>query len=117
MREPSGSLESDSGDTTTMKTPGAIIAAAIIVGASNAGIALANWVLQDRYELSTTVNGEDMIGWRLNKRTGRVVVCELARNPSASAVPPGDDPFADFPAVKGSRNRPVDKVVVECGSE
>jgi hypothetical protein len=95
-------------------TPGAIILAAVIIGLSIVGAALGSRYLEGRYELSTTGNGDTPLGWRLDRRTGAVVVCELAKDPRAI----GDDNiFAHLPPVMGARTRTVDKVMVECGYE
>jgi hypothetical protein len=96
-----------------VNTPIAIIIASAIIGASIVGATVATFYLWDRYELATT-GGDTALGWRLNRRTGAVVVCELAKNP---AIPKGTNMFADMPEVAGSRDRPVDKVVVQCGYE
>jgi hypothetical protein len=102
-----------------MKTPIAVIIASAIIGPSIIGAGLEDYYLKDRYELSTTVSSDTALGWRLDRRSGIVTVCELAKNRSISADPPGNDPFADLhlPPVKGSRNRPVDDMTVDCGYE
>jgi len=101
--------------------PTAIIIASVVVGLSIVGTGLGSHYLADRYELSVDANSGPL-GWRLYKRTGAVVVCELAKNLAAKAPPPGPNPFAEWateplPPIKGSRYREVDKVIVECGYE
>jgi hypothetical protein len=100
-----------------LRTPGAIIVAAVIVGLSVIGAAVGNRLLEGRYELVVADNNGGLLGWRLNKRTGDVAVCELAPNPFAAPARAKDDPFADAPPLAGSRSRVVDKLMVECGFE
>ena len=100
-----------------LRTPGAIIVAAAIVGLSVVGTAVGNRVLEGRYELVVADNNGGPLGWRLNKRTGVVTICELAPNPLVAPAPAKDDPFADAPPLAGSRSRVVDKLIAQCGYE
>ena len=88
-----------------------------IIGLSIVATGLGSHYFADRYELSVATANGDAIGWRLNKRTGVVTICELARDPRAALPPSPDNPFAIFPPVMGSRSRQVDKVMVQCGYE
>jgi len=81
----------------TLNTPLAIVGAAFIIG----GCLLASDYFE-RYQIATTVSNDTPTVWRLNKRTGQVVVCELARNPN---------PFEQM----DTTDNMVDKLVVQCG--
>jgi hypothetical protein len=90
-------------------SPGAaILVGSGIIGLSVLATPVVNHYLSDRYELATTIDNETALGWRLDKRTGAVTVCELARR----EPPAGDDPFA---ALEWQQLRPVDKIRVQCG--
>jgi hypothetical protein len=83
----------------TQITPLAIFAAAIIVGACT----LASGCF-DRYQIATTVSNDTPIAWRLNKSTGQMVACELAKNPN---------PFEQMDTTDNT----VNKIVVQCGNQ
>jgi hypothetical protein len=91
-----------------MNTPAAIVIAGSIIGASIIGATVADSFLGDRYELATT-GGDTALGWLLNKRTGAVAICELAKRPR----PAGADPYADLHLPL----RAVDLIIVECGHD
>jgi hypothetical protein len=89
--------------------PGAIVIAGALIGASIVGAVWESHYLEGRYELVTSSGSDSGLGWRLNKHTGVVVPCELAKS---------SDPFLDMPPLRGSPPvRPVDRIEVECGRE
>jgi hypothetical protein len=97
--------------------PVALVAGSILIGASIVGSTVLSIYLAspiDPYELVVGSNKDGMLGWRLNKRTGEIVVCELAPNPFAMQK---NDVFAGIPEVERDFNRPVDKLIVQCGHE
>ena len=92
----------------------AILIGSWLIGLSVMATGLGSYYFADRYELSVATNNGDAIGWRLNRRTGVVTVCELAKNPRTTAPADRNDPFADIEAIM---IRPVDKVMIQCGYE
>jgi hypothetical protein len=94
-----------------MRTPAAIVIASVIIGLAIIGVFAGSYFLGDHYELATTSTRESTLGWRLNKRTGVVVVCALTTRP---VVPSGENPFAD---IERSQERPIDRLKVDCGYE
>jgi hypothetical protein len=80
-------------------TPLAVIMAAIIIG----GCVLGSGCF-DHYQIATTVSNDTPIAWRLNKLTGQMVACELAKNPN---------PFEQMDVTDSA----VNKLVVQCGNE
>jgi hypothetical protein len=82
-----------------MNVSSAIVIASVLAGLSIVGATVGNYFLESHYELAATVAGDTNLAWRLDTRTGAVVVCELAKNPLA---PGGGNPFADLPAMRGT---------------
>jgi hypothetical protein len=82
------------------------VIAGLLVAASILGAVWEHHYLQDRYELAMPVSSDAPIGWRLDKRTGKVTLCELA---------PQQNPFALIQPDPGTPIRPVDRITVECG--
>lgn len=66
-----------------MNFPTAIVIASVLAGLSIVGATVGNHFLENHYELAATVAGDTNLPWRLNTRTGAIVVCELAKNPLA----------------------------------
>ena len=77
--------------------PLAVVIAAILIGGSILGAVWEDHYLQDRYELVTPVGSERPIGWRLDKRTGTVTLCELG---------PQQNPFVLIQPNTGTPNSP-----------
>ena len=86
-----------------ISTPTAIIVASVIVGGSISAAIVESVRLSDHYEIATTTDGDTALGWRLNKQTGKLVICKVTRN---------DNPFANI-----DPSRAVDKIMVQCGYE
>jgi hypothetical protein len=82
-----------------MNVPTAIVLASVLAGLSIVGATVGNHFLENHDELAATVVGDTNLPWRLNTRTGAIVVCELAKNPLA---PGGGNPPADLPAMRGT---------------
>lgn len=84
-------------DSMTLTLPLAIIAASVMIG----GCVLGSGCF-DRYQIVTM--GNTPMVWRLDKLTGHIVVCELAKNPN---------PFEQM----DSTDNPANKLVIQCGNQ
>ena len=87
-----------------MTTQGSVILAAIIIGGSILG---ASFI--DPYQLAMDGGGPDgSYAWRINKRTGQVVACQVTY-----------DPFKLGGDVENAPAKPQAKpmVIIECGDD
>jgi hypothetical protein len=65
------------------------------------------------------VSDGGQLGWRLDRFTGKVAVCEVGKNPKfPPPPPPGKDPFEDLhlPPVDEIVSYSVNRVMIACGS-
>jgi hypothetical protein len=88
---------------SSMNVPTAIVLASVLAGLSIVGATVGNHFLENHDELAATAVGDTNLPWRLNTRTGAIVVCELAKNPLAPGGGNQNSPGPSIPSSSYSR--------------